>query len=1174
MELAVIGIIAAALALWQFVSPLVIWNMGARLKRLEARLDGMERLAKTPTPSPQVQPDQATNDGTAAAIPASANESPKRSSEELWPVQSSTNKAAASAPPNEAQPRKQLRGDTVAPATTETSSWETQIASRWMVWTGAVALVLGVVFLIKYSIEQQLFGPEMRIMSGVALGTAFLGAGEWLRRRPLLRPIASFRPEYIPSAVSGAGLVSLFATTYAAHAVFGMIGVIPAFLLLAIISCATIALSLLHGASFALFGTLAGFTIPALFSSLDPSPLNLFPYLTVLSAACLLLVRYKRWWWLGWTTVSLALAWTLIWAGSASTALDVLIGGGFLLVLSACVIATRQDLMARAQPFNSFMPWVANLVRGEPFVLGTLAGVSIVMMVVVLAAAFTFTSLALALGFVALLVAFARLHESLIAAAFLALLFAITLLSSWWLALGPDHAWATALFDEKSRGWLLPRRLETLGLVAALFAALFGLGGYFAQKGSRMPAVWAALAAMAPLVHTVLLYVMAQEFRASIAWSILALGLAGLNLMATERLMHRSMRPSAGAFAAAACAALALAGAFIFREIWLTLALAMMLPALAWVHGRVRLQPLRWIAWVLVAIVLVRLVANPYVPLYDAGDMPTWIWVLVGYGLPALAFFSAGKLFSGKEEDRLVLALHAGAIAFAFGLQVLETRLVFAGGFLEPLNLAEAAVHTLLWLAASIALMRASHDHPNPVLRWSGWFFFTIAMLMSAGGSLIALNPLFVHQDVGSMPLINLLAVSYAAPAALLMVLARDAARREQKDLAAACWSVSLLLAFVYASLQVRHFFHGPYLDLAGTGPAEAYLGIAVWLVLLIGFRQVTRQLDHPWLNIARRVVLFLTIAGIVLGQGLLFNPLIKAIDVGALPLFNLLTLAFALPALLLVVVSRQARRDNDAIAARTALIAAMSLGVLYFMLEIRHAFQGGDLSNTLPGGTEIYAYTLCWLLLGLVTHAAGERFANPLVRTASRLMLMAAIVNVVCGHGILANPLLGPISVGDWPIINSLTMGLAMPAILFAWHARQQQNAIDKRLANLCWGVAIALVFADATLEIRRIFHGAYLNQGWITDGELYSYSAAWLLFGLVLLAAALFTGRRALRYVSLALVSVVAVKVFLWDMAGLTGIFRALSFLGLGGVLVGIGIIYQRFVFVQGRDMDAAGP
>ena len=38
---------------------------------------------------------------------------------------------------------------------------------------------------------------------------------------------------------------------------------------------------------------------------------------------------------------------------------------------------------------------------------------------------------------------------------------------------------------------------------------------------------------------------------------------------------------------------------------------------------------------------------------------------------------------------------------------------------------------------------------------------------------------------------------------------------------------------------------------------------------------------------------------------------------------------------------------------------------------------------------------------------------------------------------------------------------------------------------------------------------------------------------------------------------------KVFLVDMSELTGLYRVASFMGLGLILVGIGYLYQRFVF-----------
>jgi len=43
---------------------------------------------------------------------------------------------------------------------------------------------------------------------------------------------------------------------------------------------------------------------------------------------------------------------------------------------------------------------------------------------------------------------------------------------------------------------------------------------------------------------------------------------------------------------------------------------------------------------------------------------------------------------------------------------------------------------------------------------------------------------------------------------------------------------------------------------------------------------------------------------------------------------------------------------------------------------------------------------------------------------------------------------------------------------------------------------------------------------------------------------------------------------KVFFIDMSDLTGIYRALSFLGLGAVLIVIGWFYQRLLFPRGLE------
>jgi uncharacterized membrane protein len=51
-------------------------------------------------------------------------------------------------------------------------------------------------------------------------------------------------------------------------------------------------------------------------------------------------------------------------------------------------------------------------------------------------------------------------------------------------------------------------------------------------------------------------------------------------------------------------------------------------------------------------------------------------------------------------------------------------------------------------------------------------------------------------------------------------------------------------------------------------------------------------------------------------------------------------------------------------------------------------------------------------------------------------------------------------------------------------------------------------------------------------------------------------------LRLAALAIVGLTSAKVFLIDMSGLEGLWRVLSFLGLGLVLIGLGAAYRRLV------------
>ena len=71
-----------------------------------------------------------------------------------------------------------------------------------------------------------------------------------------------------------------------------------------------------------------------------------------------------------------------------------------------------------------------------------------------------------------------------------------------------------------------------------------------------------------------------------------------------------------------------------------------------------------------------------------------------------------------------------------------------------------------------------------------------------------------------------------------------------------------------------------------------------------------------------------------------------------------------------------------------------------------------------------------------------------------------------------------------------------------------------------------------------------------------------AWLAIGVGLLALGSRFDARSLRIASAVIVILTVAKVFLIDMANLEGVLRALSFIGLGFVLIGIGLFYQKIL------------
>jgi uncharacterized membrane protein len=200
-------------------------------------------------------------------------------------------------------------------------------------------------------------------------------------------------------------------------------------------------------------------------------------------------------------------------------------------------------------------------------------------------------------------------------------------------------------------------------------------------------------------------------------------------------------------------------------------------------------------------------------------------------------------------------------------------------------------------------------------------------------------------------------------------------------------------------------------------------------------------------------------------------------------------------------------------------------------------------------------------LALGCVylyrAQSAGQ--LGKLYRTAG--LILSALAGLLLINTTLDdNPLLMRLYVGETPIFNWVLLIWFVPSLLALWLASLVKS-LNAKLSQIILGVSGLLAMLAINTLIRQYWQGGFIYLDKATsDAELYSYSVIWLLLGALVVIAGHLKQLRLLQNVGLGILGAVIVKVFLIDMANLTGLLKALSFIGLGLSLVGLSWLFQK--------------
>jgi uncharacterized membrane protein len=615
------------------------------------------------------------------------------------------------------------------------------------------------------------------------------------------------------------------------------------------------------------------------------------------------------------------------------------------------------------------------------------------------------------------------------------------------------------------------------------------------------------------------------------------------------------------------------------RRAWSGLAALNLLAALAWVvawlAGERTAGDLPWIGAFLVATLVAFLLATSDAPEAWAGTAGTWL-----RGAAAAGTLLVAGLLADTSRFSLLAWGYLGLLAAACLL----------------LGRLRRELEALAWLAAGVLVVLLA-DWGFALTASEERAFLGVAagaLLLVAGGAW-ALRRGAPHPTRWAvLAAASTLAIDLVAYAGL-----------ESGGLGVHWGGVQLALAAAWAALAVPaargrgSLPDGALADAARAG-AEGSLAAAATAATTLVSLAVPMELEREWIGVAWAVEAALLVwlagrlalpvltrlaaaLGVLVLARLVLNPLVLEYEASGSrplaashPLLSWLLWGYGVPlaafALTAVLARRQGRRRLAAAFGGGAVL----LAVAWLAGSVRQAFHPGELDAPVEHLAEWGALSAAWLALGAGlllaaarrrARAAAEAGALPELRWGGVAVVTLGAGQAVLCQALFANPAWTHLAVGATPVANALLLAYGLPVVLLLAAIRsapRSSAAPPSRLLRRAWGtVALALLFALVTLEVRQAFRGSFLDTGTGGHAERYAYSAAWVALATVLLVSGIATGRKGLRLASLPVMLLAVGKVFLWDTAHLSDLYRVGSFLGLGASLLFLAWVYQRFVF-----------
>ena len=240
-----------------------------RISKAEWRIEELEGVLKSKERSARQAP-------IAAAMT-------REESEEFTPPTAAPRAAPAPAPTSAPDPLYSEAVDVTSSVPLESQE---ETSARWLGRIGAVAVLLGVVFFLKYAFDNDWIGPKGRVAIGLLFGIVTVGIGQKLRAKYL---------NYSDILVA-CGVGILYLSIYASYGFYHLIDPAAALILMALVTAFALLVAVVDSSiALAIFAILGGFMTPVVLSTGENHLIGLSTYMIILDIGVFGAAIYKKW---------------------------------------------------------------------------------------------------------------------------------------------------------------------------------------------------------------------------------------------------------------------------------------------------------------------------------------------------------------------------------------------------------------------------------------------------------------------------------------------------------------------------------------------------------------------------------------------------------------------------------------------------------------------------------------------------------------------------------------------------------------------------------------------------------------------------------------------------------------------------------------------------------------